>query len=110
MKPPLTDALLDRIAARFRVLSEPARLKILRRLLQSETSVGEIAEAAGLSQANTSKHLGVLLAARFVKRRARGNVVYYSVDDPTLPELCKVACDGYAAMMAAEAKVLKSKN
>ena len=63
MKPPLNDALLERIAERFRVLGEPARLRILRRLLDGEATVGKLSETARLTQANTSKHLAVLLTA-----------------------------------------------
>lgn len=101
--------MLDRIAERFRVLAEPARLRLLRRLLEGECSVSKLAESAGLSQANTSKHLSMLLAARFVARRSEGNAVYYRVDDPSLKDLCKVACDSYAALVEAEARALKQK-
>ncbi|MBI3818924.1 MAG: helix-turn-helix transcriptional regulator [Planctomycetes bacterium] len=109
MKPALTDALLERIAARFRVLSEPARLRLLRRLLEGECSVGELAKSANLTQANTSKHLSVLLTAHFVARRSEGNVVFYRVDDPSLKDLCKVACEGFAARVEAEARALRSR-
>jgi DNA-binding transcriptional ArsR family regulator len=107
MKRPLTDALLDRIAERFRALAEPARLRILRRLLEGEAAVGELARSAKLSQANTSKHLALLLAARFVARRADGTSAVYRIDDPSIAKMCEVACDGFAARVAADAKTMK---
>jgi ArsR family transcriptional regulator len=109
MKHPIPDALLERIARRFAILSEPARLRILRRLLEDEASVGDLAAECGLSQANASKHLALLLAGGFVRRRAEGNSVIYQIDDPTLPDLCEVACDGYMARVAAEAKAIKTR-
>lgn len=106
MKTTLSDQLLERIAERFRVLGEPARLRILRRLLAGECTVGELAEEADLSQANTSKHLAVLLAARLVERRSEGNSAIYRVNDPTLAPLCQLMCDGFAARLEAEARAM----
>ena len=53
----MTDEALDLIAARFRVLGESNRLKLIRALESGERSVSELMLATGLSQANTSRHL-----------------------------------------------------
>ena len=63
---------------RFRALSEPMRLKILRRLFRSEASVGEILEEVGGTQANVSKHLAVLHGSALVDRRKDGTRTVYS--------------------------------
>jgi DNA-binding transcriptional ArsR family regulator len=91
---PLTDAGCDEVALRFRALSEPMRLKILRRLFQGEASVGEILEAVGGTQANVSKHLAVLHGSSLVDRRKDGTRTVYSIADPTLLKICAIVCEG----------------
>ena len=91
----LPDELLDHVADRFRLLSDPTRLRILRSLLNGgEATVSEIVAATGATQANVSKHLRMLADARIVKRRAEGTSAYYRVIDPTVPELCDIVCGG----------------
>src|SRR3972149_395826 len=74
---PLTPPVLDLVADRFRVLGEPARLRLLQAPRHAPRRGGELAEATGLSPANVSKHLQILHAARFVERRKEGLHVYY---------------------------------
>ena len=47
---------LQLVAARFKVLSDPMRLRILQVLENGETSVSELAEAVESTQPNVSKH------------------------------------------------------
>lgn len=89
----LSPELLDQIAERFRVLSEPARLRILQVLLEGECTVSELVEQTGLNQANVSKHLGLLRSSSFVDRRKEGLYSIYSVADPSVGLLCEVMCD-----------------
>jgi ArsR family transcriptional regulator len=91
---PLTDAACDEVALRFRALSEPMRLKILRRLFRSEASVGEILEEVGGTQANVSKHLSVLHGSALVDRRKDGTRTVYRIADPTLLRICSIVCEG----------------
>jgi ArsR family transcriptional regulator len=93
IKRELSEAALQMIADRFKVLSEPMRLKILHSLWDGERTVGEIiAETAGL-QANVSKHLGILQQAGLVSRRKDGLNVYYQIADATVFDLCEVVCN-----------------
>lgn len=89
---PMTDAMLEAVALRFRALSEPARLRLLEILLGGEASVGDLVEASGSSQASTSKHLATLHEAGFLKRRKKGSTVFYSVVTETVPQLCDLMC------------------
>lgn len=89
---PLPDPLVELIAHRFRVLSEPARIKLLDALRSGPATVGELADRLGLSQQNTSKHLGVLAAAGVVERTRAGNSVVYAIGDPTVFALCDLVC------------------
>jgi DNA-binding transcriptional ArsR family regulator len=83
---------LEAVAAQFRALAEPTRLALLQELQSGELSVNELTAAAGFSQANTSKHLAVLYAADFLRRRKQGTTVLYSIADPMVHELCKLMC------------------
>jgi DNA-binding transcriptional ArsR family regulator len=84
---------LEAAAAQFRALAEPARLKVLRRLMAGEASVGRLAEELGSSQANASKHVAVLAAAGFVRRRKDGSTVVCSLGDEVVRELCALMCE-----------------
>ncbi|TPD54706.1 MAG: ArsR family transcriptional regulator, partial [Thalassolituus maritimus] len=53
----MSDEMLELIAQRFRLLSDPMRLKILHQLQSGEKSVTELVENTGASQPNVSKHL-----------------------------------------------------
>ena len=83
---------LEAIAARFRALGDPCRLRILSYVMQGERSVSEVIEEVGSSQSNVSRHLQALYSAGMVERRRDGNSIYYSVTDPMILELCKLMC------------------
>ena len=97
----LTPEALEMVASRFRVLSEPSRLRILHTLGRSEMSVGDLVEATNASQANTSKHLGMLLEAGIVARRKDGLNAYYRVADESIFELCELVCSRLSEQLAA---------
>ena len=88
----LNDAALEMIANRFKLLSEPTRLKILHTLGDREMNVSELVAATGANQANVSKHLGILYDAGVVTRRKDGLTVNYRIADETIFELCDVVC------------------
>lgn len=90
---PLPDPLIELVAQRFRVLGEPARIKLLDALRSGPASVGELAGRVGLSQQNASKHLGVLYAAGLVERTRAGNSAQYAITDPSVFTLCELVCD-----------------
>ena len=89
---PLPDELAALIAARFKLLSEPMRIKLLDRMRNGEMSVQQLASDVGTTQQNVSKHLGALAAAGVVGRRKEGNFVYYRVVDDGVWELCHDVC------------------
>ncbi len=91
---PLPAALIEVIAERFRVLSEPLRISLLDVLRDGEATVRELQDATGASQQNVSKHLGVLLRAGIVDRRKEGNFSVYSIVDPMVFALCEQVCGG----------------
>ncbi len=91
-KEELSEEALEMIANRFRLLSDPMRLKILHTLGDEKMNVTELVNATGAGQANVSKHLGILLGAGIVSRRKEGLNSIYRVSDETIFELCEVVC------------------
>lgn len=65
----------------FRGLSDPSRLAILEVLRGGPLSVGAIVESTGLSQSNTSNHLGCLHDCGLVAREQQGRFVIYRLGD-----------------------------
>jgi DNA-binding transcriptional ArsR family regulator len=91
----LTPQLAEIIARRFAVLGDPTRLRLINLLhATGEASVSELVAATGGTQANISKHLGVLLGERMVFRRREGSRALYRIADPTLIALCDQVCAG----------------
>ena len=88
----LPERFLERVAERFKVLGEPARLRLVHCLMEGEKSVGVLVEESGLNQANTSRHLHGLVQAGLLGRRKEGNFVYYRIQDPSVFELCDLVC------------------
>ena len=90
----LSDDAFEAISQRFRVLSDPMRLKILYNLSSGELSVSDIVARTGGSQSNVSKHLSLLLANGLVHRRREGTSAYYAIADQSVFELCDNVCGG----------------
>ena len=88
----LSPAVLELVAARFKVLSEPMRLRILNELRYGERTVTQLVEALASGQANVSKHLALLADAGMVGRRKEGLNVFYFISDESLFELCDLVC------------------
>lgn len=89
---PMSNAHIEEAARLFGILSESSRLKLLRALMEGPLTVSELIEATGLKQGNVSKHLGVLLNARFVAREQVGNFARYALADGRLHQLCDLIC------------------
>ena len=83
---------LNRMAALFATLSDPARLRILNCLRGGPRSVGDIHRSCHLKQANTSKHLRVLREAGLVTPQRAGTTVHYTISEPLIFGLCDLAC------------------
>ena len=106
--PPLSPAALELVAARFRVLAEPMRLALLNQLREGEKTVSELIQETGASQANVSKHLGILADAGMVGRRKAGLNVYYFIADKSLFKLCDLVCVRLQEELAEKASLLSA--
>lgn len=82
------DEMLDAVSNRFKLLSEPMRLKILRVLCEREHTVQEIVREVKASQANISKHLALMHDNGIVNRRKEGLKCYYRIADESIIFAC----------------------
>ena len=60
------------VADRFRLLGDPSRLMLMDLLRDGERTVGSLAAELGCTQANASKHLGLLADGGLLSRRREG--------------------------------------
>ncbi|NDD62729.1 MAG: ArsR family transcriptional regulator [Acidobacteria bacterium] len=88
----ISDEGLLMVAGRFRILSDPMRLRILQFLEGGEQSVGAIAAEVASTQPNVSKHLKTLQEGGLLTRRQEGNTVYYAIGDASIFALCDLVC------------------
>jgi DNA-binding transcriptional ArsR family regulator len=102
MAPAIPDEFLDLMAEKFRMLSDPTRLAILRSLMAGERNVTQVVEETGRNQANVSKHLKMLAEVGLVARRKEGLQVFYALDDPLVERLCKLVCETIVAEVQQE--------
>jgi len=86
-----SDAALTALAARFKLLAEPVRLRILEILAEGEKSVQEVTAAAGLRQPHISRQLAILSESGVLLRRKEGTRVYYSLADSHISALLDIA-------------------
>jgi DNA-binding transcriptional ArsR family regulator len=92
----LSDGELDRVAAYFKLLGEPMRLKILRVVCQQPRAVGDIVSGVGATQANVSKHLSLLATAGILTRKKDGQRVLYGLKDPLTLKVCELVHNQWA--------------
>lgn len=100
------ELVFQRIAERLKSLADPTRLAILHLVQRGEKRVSDILAEIGGSQANVSKHLGVLRQAGFVTCRREGVNVYYSVADPAVFQICQAICDGMERLATEERQAI----
>jgi len=92
----LDDASASNLAERFKLLSDPHRLKIIYALVEGgEMCVGAIAELVGTSESATSHQLRNLRLAGLVRSRRHGREIFYSVADPHVRVLLDVVVKHY---------------
>jgi DNA-binding transcriptional ArsR family regulator len=95
---------LEFVAARFRVLSEASRLKLILALEEGEKNVTALVETTRLTQANVSRHLQTLTGAGILGRRKEGPNVVYFVADESIFELCDHVCSSLQKRLAEQAR------
>ena len=65
----------------FRALSHPARIRLIRRLLEGDCCVSEAEACLKISQPNVSQHLKILKTAGLIAGQRRGVKICYRLID-----------------------------
>ena len=102
----------DRLLEIFRLqaelcksLADPKRLMIIHHLRDGPKSVGELAEAIGSKQSNTSQHLGVLRKASVVSAERRGTPVRYPLAIPGIAMACDIVREAVGEILQKESSL-----
>jgi ArsR family transcriptional regulator len=95
-------AVFERAAEWFGVLSTPQRLRIISALCQGEKNVGQLIEVLGVSQPNMSQHLNIMYRAGLVGKRRQGTQVYYHIADESAVMVCRAVCTQVAIDMSVD--------
>lgn len=77
----LDDETSANLAGFFKVFADPTRIKILSALFVSEMCVCDLAVTLNMTHSAISHQLRTFKAAKLVKSRKDGKVVYYSLAD-----------------------------
>jgi ArsR family transcriptional regulator len=85
-KEPSEEVLFD-LAELFKIFGDSTRIKILFALLDSEMSVGVLAERLSMTQSAISHQLRILKSNKLVKFRREGKTVFYSLADSNVESI-----------------------
>ncbi len=96
----MNERMMAEVARVFAALAEVSRLRILQELMDGPRSVGELVELTGLKQGNVSRHLSLLHREGLVGRKKDGTFSIYHIEDPKIPELCRLMCARLTARYA----------
>lgn len=90
----LSEAAAEDLAAAFKVLADPARLRLLSMIAASDEACAcDLVEPLGKSQPTVSHHLSVLTEAGLLSREKRGKWAWYRA----VPERLAVLRDALGA-------------
>lgn len=90
---PLDDDDAEELAGAFKVLADPARLRLLSLVANApsgEVCACDLVAPLGRSQPTISHHLSVLVEAGLLARERRGKWAWYSVVPERLSVLCQI--------------------
>ncbi len=98
--------LLEEYSRFFRLLSEPARLRLLCQLQQGAMDVAALIEATGFSQSHISRQLGQLQRAGLVRCERDGVRTIWSADSGLVGDLCALVQDRLRRQLEAQLQQL----
>lgn len=83
----LEAATAARLAAMFKALSDPTRVRIIALLSGAERPVASLSAALDMSQSAVSHQLRTLRDIRLVRWRREGRQIFYTLDDEHVADL-----------------------
>jgi ArsR family transcriptional regulator, arsenate/arsenite/antimonite-responsive transcriptional repressor len=93
----ITASEAETLAARFKALADPARLRLISLVAaheDAEACVCELTDPVGLSQPTVSHHLKILVDAGILIRKQRGKWAYYRLVPDTLADMASMIIPG----------------
>jgi DNA-binding transcriptional ArsR family regulator len=81
----------ERLAAIFRAMGHPIRVRLLREVVGGELCVSALGRRAGSAQATMSQHLAILRDRGLVVPERRGNMTCYRLADARIADLIREA-------------------
>ena len=93
----LADAAAEQLAATFKAMADPARVKLLSLIAASENGeacVCDLTVPLGLSQPTVSHHMKLLVGAGLIDREQRGKWAYYRVNTDALEQVARAVAPG----------------
>jgi ArsR family transcriptional regulator, arsenate/arsenite/antimonite-responsive transcriptional repressor len=93
----ITASEAETLAARFKALADPARLRLISLVAaheDAEACVCELTDPVGLSQPTVSHHLKILVDAGILIREQRGKWAYYRLVPDTLADMASMIVPG----------------
>ena len=81
------------LAELFSSLSDASRVRIISTLLETEMSVGVLAERLHMSESAVSHQLRGLRQMRLIRGRKNGRQVFYALDDDHVVKLYRMGLD-----------------
>jgi ArsR family transcriptional regulator len=73
-----------------KALAHPLRMAIVDRLEDKEVGAADLIADLGMSKANLSKHMSLLMHAGIVESRRDGRQIFYRLTDPEIREACAI--------------------
>ncbi|RZD85407.1 ArsR/SmtB family transcription factor [Streptomyces albidoflavus] len=90
----------------FKTLGHPVRIRVLELLSRREHAVSELLSDIGVEPAHLSQQLAVLRRANLVVPRREGSAVHYSLTNPDVAELLRVARTILSGVLMDQAELL----
>jgi DNA-binding transcriptional ArsR family regulator len=98
----------ERLAAIFRALGHPIRLRLLREVVAGELCVSALGRRTGSAQATMSQHLAILRDRGLVVPERRGNMTCYRLADGRIADLIREAREIFSLGIEVEAASAKA--
>lgn len=84
--------LLD-LAELFKVFGDSTRIRIIHSLIEGEKNVTALIEELGMTQSAVSHQLRILKAAKLVRGRRDGKMIFYALDDEHVKKIFETGMD-----------------
>lgn len=88
---PPGQATAEQLAALYKALGDPTRIRILFALLEGEQCVGDVAALLSMEQSAVSHQLKTLKTAGILRARRDGKSIYYAIANRRIRQLFRIA-------------------